>query len=119
MGKRKRLHDSYQVGAGEARLRLIVGDGQIGTSLILLGTRQLASGNITLVSLGDGPDLIGQTLTVKTTVSDVQHATNRTSVTYLFEGGPALKEVLAKEDVEEDGDLVQYIAKFDLTGSAT
>jgi len=119
MAKRRLVSDSYEVGSGEVKLRLIVGEGQIGTSLVILGDRELASGNVMVVSLGSGSDLAGQTLRVKTTVNDVQRTTNRTSMTYIFEGGSSPKEILAKEDVDEEGDLVQYIATFDLTGSTT
>jgi hypothetical protein len=97
-------------------LRLLMGEGQLGTSLVRLGDRDLASGAIAMVLVGKGPEVAGQQLRVATTVTDVQRFTNRTSVRYLLTGGTEEAEFEASGDVDSEGGSIHYVAKFDLTG---
>jgi hypothetical protein len=115
MAKIKRLKHTYRVGAGEVTLRLIVGEGQVGTSLVRLGERDLASGAVAMVFVGTGPEVAGQQLSVATTVTDVQRFTNRTSVRYLLSGGPEDAAFEASADVDAEGGSIHYVARFDLT----
>jgi hypothetical protein len=115
MAKIKRLNRQYQVGQGDLTLRLQVGEGQFGTSLVRLGDRDLASGAVAMVLIGAGPDVAGQKLLVATTVTDVQRFTNRTSVRYVLTGGPQDAEFEAAAQVDEEGGSVHFRAQFDLT----
>jgi hypothetical protein len=113
MPKLKRVHGEYQVGDGDVTLRIAVGDGQLGTSLVRLDDRDLASGSLGMLLLGPGGALAGRRLRIATTVTDVQRLTNRTSVRYTLSGGPEEARFDAAAEVEHEGDSVHYSARFD------
>jgi hypothetical protein len=113
MPRVKRLQGQYRVGDGDVTLRIAVGDGQIGTSLVRLDDKELASGSLGMLLLGPGPALVGRRLRVATTVTDVQRLTNRTSVRYALSGGAEEARFDARADVAEEGGTVHYMARFD------
>lgn len=115
MAKRKTLTAAYPVATGPVTLRVMVGEGQLGSSLVTLGKTELASGAIAFLSLGSGALLRGKTLRVTTMVTDVQRMTNRTSVTYVLQGGPSDREYRLEQPVADQGDSVDYTATFRLT----
>lgn len=108
-----RVQGEYQVGDGDVTLRIAVGEGQLGTSLVRLDGKELASGSLGMLLLGPGPALAGRRIRVATTVTDVQRLTNRTSVRYVLSGGPEEAAFDAKAEVEKEGDTVHYTARFD------
>ncbi len=108
----KRLTRRYQVARDDVTLRIIVGDGQIGTSLVKVDGVELASGHVAMVRLGAGNALKGATARVITTVTDVQRGTNHTSIRYVLSGGVDEATFDTDADVPRDGGSVQYIARF-------
>jgi hypothetical protein len=110
----ERLSGEYEVGKDLVVLRIFIGEGQFGSSAVLLGEGELASGSLAMVRVGEGVDLKGERLTITSTVTDVQRLTNLTSVTYVLSGGPRIEEHHMERDVEEEGGSVIYIAELDL-----
>lgn len=106
--------EDYALANGEVTLRVVVGDGQLGSSLVSVDKTQIASGAIAFLTVGTGPSLVGKSLRVVTTVTDVQRMTNRTSVLYLLRGGKADRDLPLEETVDEEGDSVHYVVTFKL-----
>lgn len=110
----RRLKRSYDVGSGSVELRIVVGDGQLGSTVVELDGVEIASGVLAMLKLGKGKDLKGSKLAVATTVTDVQRSSNRTSVTYELSGGTSKEVHPMNAEVAKDGGSVLYLAKFDL-----
>lgn len=108
------LVTDYEVSDKPVRLRVIVGDAQIGASVVKLGRKLLGSGAIDDLNLGNGSTLRGKPLFVKSVVTDHNDNTNRTSLTYQFRCGSETREFTSMASVDEDGDSVIYRAKFNL-----
>ena len=102
------------MGDDEVFLTIRIGDAQIGGSVVLLNGREVGSNQITDLNLGKGSDLKGSKVKIKTTVADINDQTNRTSVTYIFEGGPHPLRTDVTSEVENDGDSMVFNARFDL-----
>src|SRR5437879_2658511 len=108
------LVEDYAVAAGRVTLSVLVGDGQMGTSVVRLDQEQLAIGDITDLAIGRGPDIAGKQLFVKTVVTDVNDKTNHTSVRYELKGGKADKNFDLAESVDQEGGSIIYRATFAL-----
>ena len=89
---------SYVVSDGaELQLTVVIGEGQVGLSTVLLDTTPVVSNQeaITDQPIGAGQDVRGKTLVVDTIVNDVNPLTNRVTVTYELTGGPAPQTFVA------------------------
>ena len=105
------LITSYQTGAGKVTLDIVVGDGQIGASVVKLNQKEIARDQILGLNLGEGNTLTGKTITVKSVVTDVNDATNKTSISYIFKRG--VKQIFqSKAEVDQNGDSIIYRALF-------
>jgi hypothetical protein len=107
----------YRVGDGTVRLSLVIGEGQFGRSDVRLNTQRIVrvSGSIGNLLVGNGEDVSGKTLRIRTIVHDTVAATNRMSVTYKLTGGPSDKEFTSKGEVEKEGGNLVFDANVDLT----
>jgi hypothetical protein len=112
--KRVRTTGTYTVGQNEVFLTVSIGDAQIGGSIVLIGSKAIGRNQIEKLSLGDGADLKGKSVKIKTTVADVNDQSNRTSVTYKFSGGPNPLNTEVTSEVDNDGDSMVFNAKFAL-----
>lgn len=110
------LNKIYKLRNREIFLSVAIGQGQFGTSDVILDNQQIlrASGPIGKLLLGNGNDLAGSTLTVRTVVNDVSTMTNRMSVTYKLAGGQSAAEFTSRSQVAQPGDLLVFEARFDL-----
>ena len=92
----------------EILLSIVVGDAQIGSSYVQLeGDKdKKGEGQISNLALGTGEEVRGKTLAVKSVVTDVNDATNSTSITYRV-GGQELSQTAT---VDQEGDSVIYRA---------
>jgi hypothetical protein len=106
------LVTSYQAGASNVKFDIVIGNAQIGASVIKLNKTEIARGEIRGLDLGAG--LAGKTLTIKSVVSDVNDATNRTSIKYVFKRGSDVQEFQSKAEVEKNGESIIYRALFKL-----
>lgn len=88
MPRKPVLHeDDYQTVSGPVRLKVVVGERQFGTSMVFLGDKVVANGDIDGLKLGDGDELRGSDLVVYTLVTDVRDNTDDVSVTWILTGG--------------------------------
>ncbi|HWR83445.1 MAG TPA: hypothetical protein VN285_09085 [Candidatus Deferrimicrobium sp.] len=108
--KRVRMEKDYQVADRDIALTIVIGNAQIGISCVKLGDTELARGDIAKKVIGNGRDLAGKTLAIKTVVADVNDLTNRTNVTYQLRGGTDDQDYGLNAVVEENGDSAIYYA---------
>ena len=109
---------TYAVGTGNRSITLavIIGEGQIGTSRVRLGSTALvtATGPVT-VNIGKPAAVKGKSVFIRTIVNDVNSLTDRMSVTYNFSGGPSTQTKVARGAVSKPGKLLIFEATFSLT----
>lgn len=110
-----KLETMYEVVADKVYLTIIIGEKQIGSSLVKLNNEILQMGDIKNLEIGLGSDIAGKTLITKTVVTDVNDQTNRTSVSYFLKGGKTDKDFSLDATVAEEGASIIYRAKFKLT----
>jgi hypothetical protein len=100
---------------GDTAISVEIGDGQIGGGVIKLEGTEICKTPVENHPLGSGSQLKGKTLLAKTIVSDENPHTNKTSVTYYFKQGEKEQKFVSKAEVENDGDVIGYWAKFSIT----
>jgi hypothetical protein len=110
----EQITGEYEVDDGPVVLRIYIGEGQFGSSAVLLGEAELASGNLAMVRVGMGTWVRGQRLIITSTVTDVQRRHNRTSVTYELSGGKKTQKHKLEHEVDEGGGSVIYTAELNL-----
>lgn len=110
------LKKDYQTRNRDIFLSVTIGEGQFGTSDVMVDKDQIlrASGSIGKLRVGNGKDLAGKTLNVLSVVSDVSTATNRMSVTYKLTGGQTTSEFTARGQVTKAGAFLEFEAIFSL-----
>lgn len=108
------LETDYFVGDGDIKIDVTIGQAQLGASLLRLGQKQLALGDVVNQLVGKGPGLKGKVLFVKTIVSDVNDKTNATSVRYRLRGGKSNQTFDLSATVENEGDSIIYRTWFNL-----
>src|SRR5882724_11553895 len=79
---------SYKVGNGQIHLVIMIGDGQFGSSRVIVGDELFKQERLVDRDIGLGTALAGQTISSVSVVTDTVAETNRTSVTYRLTGGP-------------------------------
>jgi hypothetical protein len=111
-----KVEKDYKVGDGRVVLSLVIGEGQFGRTDVRLNTVRLvrASGSIGDLLVGDGSEIQGKTLRIRSVVLDTVRATNRMSVTYKLSGGTQTKEFSAKREVGKEGGNLIFEANVDL-----
>ena len=108
------LNTVYELTTGEVTVSVVIGEGQIGSSLVRVGPKEIAIGAVTKQKIGKGSALAGKALLIKTVVTDVNDQTNRLSVRYELQGGKADKVFDLESTVAEEGDSVVFRATFKL-----
>ena len=107
------LNTSYNVKDANVSLTIIIGDGQFGSSAVLLDSEKKTNGhNITNYPLGSGSSLDGKTLRIVTIVSDTNPSTTNMDVTYQFKGGVADQNFSLSYAVASQGDALTFDASF-------
>ncbi len=109
-----KLIADYEVAAKKVKLSVVIGDAQIGSSVVTLGSKRLGMGDISKLEIGSGPKIKGKSLFVKSVVTDVNDRTNHTSLTYRLVGGRNDQDFVSSGSVDENGDSIIYRAKFNL-----
>ena len=96
-------------GDGNPKITVTIGDGHLGTSIVLLDNKEIANGKISGVEIGEpGESLSGKTVTVRTMISAVQMNTKHTSATYRFGKPGEEKEYVVTEMIDDYGDPIIY-----------
>ena len=96
-------------------LKITIGHGQIGTTILNLSGEELVSGHkgsLEYVLPKSGKELNNKTLYCSTIVADVRTETNETSVTFELIGGLKPFKQTLQESVESEGDVVFYTTTF-------
>jgi len=102
------LTTTYTVGTGDVFLTIVVGEAQLGSSVVKLGGKEIGRGEIKELKLGTGSQLAGKKISVKTVVTDTNDKTNHTSVRYALTGGVAEARHDLSIDVDQEGESVIY-----------
>jgi len=103
------MSDVYEIVAGQkVFLTVMIGDADVGGSVVELDGDRILKGDVDNQDLGDGNGLKGKKLRIKTVVVDVNPHTNNTSVTYSLKGGARPKEWPLSEPVSNEGDAMKY-----------
>jgi hypothetical protein len=108
-----KLNETYQVATGIVTLSVLIGNAQLGFSQVRLDNNEIKHGDIKDIDIGNGPDLIGKTLTVKTPVFDVSNQTNVLTVRYILKGGLKEKTYNLQKEVSEEGGGAFFFASFE------
>ncbi len=103
------MRTEYHVAEGSVSLSITVGDAQMGASAVWLEGKKILQGDdIRNARIGDGRELRGKELVIKTVVTDVNDKTNHISVTYDLAGGVKEAELFLESTVQENGESVLY-----------
>jgi len=96
---------AYQVADDPITLSVIIGQAQLGRSVVKLEGEEIKRGiNIRQAELAVGAELVGKVMTIKSVVTDVNDKTNRLSVRYELAGGPEPLVEDVEAIVEQEGD---------------
>jgi len=96
---------AYQVAGDPITLSVIIGQAQLGRSVVKLEGEVVRRGiNIRRAEIAAGGELTGKVLTIKSVVTDVNDKTNRLSVRYELDGGPEPLVEDVETIVEQEGD---------------
>jgi hypothetical protein len=96
------------------KLNVKIGDGQIGSSVVFLDTKQISIGDIIDKLIGDVDSLHNKKLIIKTIISDVNDKTNHMSVTYVLNDGIKDNVYFLEGTVTEEGGSLTFRAEFNL-----
>jgi hypothetical protein len=108
------LKTMYEVADAEVTVTVTIGEGQLGSSRVRVGDREVTVGDVSKVKIGKGSAIAGKELFIKTVVADVNDQTNRTSVSYELKGGKVDKTFDLDATVDEEGGSAIYRATFEL-----
>jgi len=102
-----------KVTAGDTRISVAIGNGQVGGSAMFLNGQPVGPiGVISDYRIGDGVSLVGSKLLVRTLVADVSDVTNWTSVVYLVSAPNPQEPISATKEVANDKEAVRYNFTF-------
>lgn len=99
---------------GDVSLSVVIGDGQIGGGIMKIDGVQVGVTPVEDQVLGAASELKEKILLLKTLVSDENPHTNKTSVSYIFKQNDTEQLFVSKAEVENDGDVMGYWAKFSM-----
>jgi hypothetical protein len=107
------LSTEYVVGDGPITLSVVIGNKQLGASLVKVGTREVARGDVTGLNLGKGVALKGQRAVIKAIVTDINDQTDLTTYHLELLGGLADARHDLSMMVDQPGDSVVYRVHVD------
>lgn len=106
----------YKVGSGQGQvhLRVVIGEGQFGSSSVVVGASLFPQVRTFDENIGLPAELNGKLISAISVVTDTNKQTNLTSVTYELSGGPQPFGHSSEVTVDRDGDSVMFIAEIQL-----
>ena len=93
-------------------LTVVVGNAQMGATAVWIDETLHGQQDYDQTLLGTGAALSGHEVRVKTLVADINNFSNKMSVTYTLEGGPAPLTKTVNHEVDEDGESAVFRAIF-------
>jgi len=103
---------------GQVKLSAIVGNQQLGTTVVKVDGTQVAKGtSIQDLVLGTGTDLNTKVVLARTVINDVNEATNVTTMQYTLTDGTTTKTYDATGEVDKDFGVIVYFANFTIAAS--
>lgn len=108
------LRADYEVGAGDVKLTIVIGNAQIGSSIVNLGDVEKGHGDIDGLIIGSGPKIRGKSLKTKSVVKDINDQSNKTVITYRLSGGKRNQSFTSSAVLDQNGDSMVYRALFRL-----
>jgi len=108
------LRADYEVDSKDVKLTIVIGNAQIGASIVKLDKKEKGRGDINNVLIGSGPSIRGKSIKTKSVVTDVNDQTNKTTITYKLTGGMRDQEFTSSGTVDQNGDSIIYRALFKL-----
>jgi len=106
------LVTDYQLGTADIVLTVRFPAGQVGGSVVRLGVKELAIGDVKRVKIGSGSTLKGKVLFVKSVVTDVDRTGAPTHVQYELMGGREDRIFDLDASVKQKGGSATYRATF-------
>ena len=101
-------------GAGAIHLTVTIGEGQLGSSTVVVGPKLFDTVKFFDAGIGKPSTISGQKLVIVSVVSDTNESTNRTSVRYAIKGGSQPFEHKSELTVDKDGESVTYLGEIEL-----
>lgn len=108
MGNVITKEESYAMGSGTLQLKVTIGDGQIGTTSVMLGTISLGISNSINLTVGETTDLEHKTLYIESTCRDQNSSSDYTSVLIVISDGSNSKTYTYSEEATTSGGSVIY-----------
>jgi hypothetical protein len=105
---------SFHVGQEPVQLTVTIGQGQFGSSTVVVGDTFVGHEHLFDQRIGSGNQLAGKVLRIVSVVTDINPQTNDTNVTYRLQSGAAASQHTSEFSVENDNDSVMYIAEIGL-----
>src|SRR4051812_7078226 len=97
--------EDYIVKNLSLNLKVVIGQGQKGRSVVLLDGKEIDRGAAIDQTINE-PNLSGKILKILTVVSDTNSNTNLTSVSYSLSGGVIERAFNQELEVKNEGDVV-------------
>jgi hypothetical protein len=108
------LRADYEVDDKDVKMTILIGNAQIGSSIVKLDNTEKGRGDITGLLIGSGSKIKGKSLKTKSVVTDVNDQTNKTVITYRLTGGKRTQEFTSSGTVEQNGSSIIYRSLFRL-----
>jgi hypothetical protein len=99
------------VGNDNVSLSVMIGEGQLGATIVFRHNVVLVKGGVVIgnLNLGPGSGLVGDQISVESLVNDISSQTNRMSVRYLLRGSGTDCAFLARHVVATDGEMCRFM----------
>jgi len=108
------IYDVVNRGNKQVELKLLIGEGQLGQSLVLLGGKKIANrkGSFSL-PLGSNKELKGSRLMISSTIVDINKATDKVSMSIALHGGKKIHEQsIIDSTVSNHGDMASALVSI-------
>ncbi|MGD1845512.1 MAG: hypothetical protein ACFB10_08980 [Salibacteraceae bacterium] len=115
MSKIVSKEEQYPMGSGTLTIKVSLGDGQLGTTSVMLGNTSLGIGDTIALTVGQTTELTHQTIYIESTCRDVNSSSDYTSVTVTFTDATNTKTYTYSEQAESSGGAVIYDLTFHLS----
>ncbi|MGJ3234364.1 hypothetical protein [Marivirga sp.] len=114
MAKHVKKDVNYSVGSGVVNLRLVIGEGQLGTATGLLDSNLLFIGSLIDMSIGHSDIIKGKKLYIDSSIKDVRPDTDETIVTIELTDDANSQTITSEGKAEQNGGTVIHDIEISL-----